>query len=109
MITNTNNAHTTETERFQKESCGAEVRNAGGNVKAIIWSLYSLAAVFVGARLLGRMSSQYYWDDWTILACLVSLSSRGPAAQKTKRESTVSADCINEPSWLSRRLRSLRT
>lgn len=51
-----------------------EPHNEGRNISAVIWSLYVIALFCVFARLAARCSNldRYAWDDWTVLACLVS-------------------------------------
>ncbi|ETS88252.1 hypothetical protein PFICI_02080 [Pestalotiopsis fici W106-1] len=65
-----------QTQRFEKEMCGAEVRSQRTYILATTWTLYAIALLFVVMRLVARAPylSKKSWDDWTIIACLLALT-----------------------------------
>lgn len=56
--------------------CGAPVRDQTDEITAIIWVFFSLAAVAVLMRIIGRLpmlGGEFSWDDYTIFACFAAL------------------------------------
>ncbi|KAH8675278.1 hypothetical protein BX600DRAFT_431868 [Xylariales sp. PMI_506] len=65
-----------KTMRFEKNMCGFPVDNKTGYILPIVWTLWTIALIFVILRLIGRASQLgwHSWDDWTMCACFLALT-----------------------------------
>lgn len=65
-------------EKAFKQACGVEVHDEANHLRSIFWTLYGVALLCFGSRLLARsrrFGGKFWWDDWFIVASFVVLTA----------------------------------
>lgn len=65
-------------ENAFKKACGVESHDEGNHLRSIFWSLYAVALLCFGSRLVARsrrFGGKFWWDDWFIVASFAVLSA----------------------------------
>lgn len=66
------------TERVIKLACGDTMHNEASHIRSIFWTLYCIALLSFGCRLVARsrrMGGIFWWDDWFIIASFAVLTA----------------------------------
>lgn len=61
-----------------KKACGVAFHDDADHLRSIFWTLYAVALVCFGSRLVARsrrFGGKFWWDDWFIVASFAVLSA----------------------------------